>query len=85
MNLKIDIDRKFDNVNAQIQKLSSQLQILQAGQRNQSRNGRSRSRPRSDSPAGNNSNSNLCYYHNKFGERAFKCIQPCSFQSTENI
>ena len=29
----------------------------------------------------NNNNSELCYYHNKFGEKAFKCQQPCTWQN----
>lgn len=40
---------------------------------------RSKSRRRSNSYI--SENSNFCYYHRRFGEQSFKCIQPCEFQS----
>lgn len=29
-------------------------------------------------------NPKYCYYHNKFGEKARKCTQPCTYKKTEN-
>ncbi|XP_036318807.1 uncharacterized protein LOC118733502 [Rhagoletis pomonella] len=44
---------------------------------------RSRSRWRGGRPFMAKSNSNLCWYHVKFGEKATKCREPCSFSSSK--
>ncbi|KYM98353.1 hypothetical protein ALC62_10939 [Cyphomyrmex costatus] len=41
------------------------------------RNFRSKSRDKSDS-----TNSEICFYHRKFGSKAFKCTVPCSMSKT---
>lgn len=41
---------------------------------------RSRSRRNNSKSRSRSRNADLCWYHNKFGERARKCTQPCSHQ-----
>lgn len=40
---------------------------------------RSRSKNNNTGNANNTNNRNLCFYHSKFGDRAKKCREPCSF------
>lgn len=51
------------------------------GRRSQYRN-RSKSREWNRSPS--ISKTNLCWYHDKFGEKATKCCKPCKFFSNSN-
>lgn len=44
---------------------------------------RSRSRSRSKSKPRQLSSSDLCWYHEKFSEKANKCIQPCSYSKNQ--
>ncbi|GBM36992.1 hypothetical protein AVEN_9478-1 [Araneus ventricosus] len=61
----------------QISELSKQVETLNA--RFASLNAKTRrNRSRSKSRERNN---RLCFYHYKFGDRAHKCIKPCSFQN----
>ncbi|GBN54905.1 Transposon Ty3-I Gag-Pol polyprotein [Araneus ventricosus] len=61
----------------QILELSKQVETLNA--RFASLNAKKgHSRSRSESRERNN---RLCFYHYKFGDRAHKCIKPCSFQN----
>lgn len=41
----------------------------------------SRNRGRSQSRNRNFRNSDFCYYHNRFGEKALKCREPCKFKT----
>lgn len=46
---------------------------------------RSRSRSRSNQRSKNdNNNKNYCFYHNRFGAKAHKCTQPCSYANSGN-
>lgn len=67
----------------QVEQLTREVASLRAmlsserRNRNRSRsrdNNRSRSRSRSHDPS-------VCWYHNRFGQRATKCTTPCSFNS----
>lgn len=49
--------------------------------RNPARRPRSNSRGRTDN---NNSTTGYCRYHDKFGEKSFKCYQPCSFNRNKS-
>ncbi|GBN68147.1 Transposon Tf2-6 polyprotein [Araneus ventricosus] len=60
----------------QISELSKRVETLNA--RFPSLNAKKRHRSRSESRERNN---RLCFYHYKFGDRAHKCIKPCSFQN----
>ncbi|GBN11248.1 Transposon Tf2-8 polyprotein [Araneus ventricosus] len=63
----------------QISELSKQIETLNA--RFASLNAKKRhSRSRSES---RERNKRLCFYHYKFGDRAHKCIKPCSFQNND--
>lgn len=62
--------------------------ISNAGQRqsrSRSKSDKSRSASRSPSRKMEDAESNtLCYYHNRFGDKATKCRKPCSFSKSEN-
>ncbi|CAH2101295.1 unnamed protein product [Euphydryas editha] len=88
---RVSAGNSVDELKLQIEELTRQVASLQANQvRNahykysrlpRSRERRSsahryRSRSRSRTPK-----SNYCWYHNRFGVRANKCIEPCSFKS----
>lgn len=56
-----------------------QQQVINQLQQNLQHENRSRSRQRSLTPNRNG----ICYYHNKWGNDARKCTQPCKFSSIQ--
>ncbi|XP_041976648.1 uncharacterized protein LOC121731318 [Aricia agestis] len=62
----------------QIEQLTKQVAELSTHQSRQPRRRFDRQRYRSRSRSQSRSNG-MCYYHNKFGNKAFKCTRPCSF------
>ena len=76
---------------ADIQELRSEISRLEklvrslARSRSPSRSARSsqRSPTPTPTPASNTSDNSLCWYHQKFGDRARDCRQPCSWSSNE--
>lgn len=71
--------RLIENLQKQISELSLQVSTL-AKQRPSRPYHRYRSESRNRSYSGNR-HSDICYYHKKFGDKAFKCKQPCTFAS----
>lgn len=69
----------------QISKLTEQVNQLYTRSRSQSRykTNRSRNRSRSQSTSSND-NRDLCWYHQRFQDKAKKCTAPCSFKKQEN-
>lgn len=70
----------------EIAELRRQMQSLVSSDRSGRARYQSSSRPRSRSSSRQRSNSNyrkfpMCWYHNKFGDKASKCNQPCDFKS----
>ncbi|CAH8523574.1 unnamed protein product [Dicrocoelium dendriticum] len=70
----------------QIKLLSEQIAELRASH---SRQFRCFSRRRSNSRtyrsnSNNRQSDNYCWYHNKFGHRARKCVSPCLFRNSKN-
>ena len=65
INMVSDLTKQIAELSADVQKLKSQR-------------GRSTSRKRSDSSR--KRTNGLCYYHRKYGSKAYKCQSPCSFQ-----
>lgn len=61
------------NLEMKIEALTKQIEVLSSHSRS-----RSKSRTRSNSKSNGKP---LCWYHYKFGERAVKCVQPCSFST----
>ena len=84
-NFKSSVNSKFETISAQISTLNSQIQNLTQQfyqfQSNSNRFSRNRQRSRSfnRSPVPNGNSSTQRYYHTKFGDRAHKCIPPCSY------
>ena len=73
-------DPQLQQLRAEVTRLAELVASLITRPRQRSRS-RSRDRPRS-SPAPTDSpqpSDALCWYHNKFGESAKKCQQPCSW------
>lgn len=68
-----DLVKELQELRLQVQQLSFQRQD---GRRSKSRS-RSKSQHRRNSTPGKKDQS-LCYYHNRFGEKARKCTQPCA-------
>lgn len=66
-------DSTLQRMQQQISELSLEIAKLRGRSRHKSQ---TRSRDRSNYRRPNYRN--VCYYHAKFGDRAFKCVQPCS-------
>ncbi|XP_025991342.1 uncharacterized protein LOC113003955 [Solenopsis invicta] len=77
-----------DKLLKEIVELKQQVKklALRDRQRSGSR-GRTPSRGRAKQRGNNDSNksSEYCYYHNKFGDKAFKCTPPCSYDKTKSL
>jgi len=73
---------RFRSIENAIAALTAQVANLVTLQSNGSNHSRSRSRSKSRS--NNNKNNGMCFYHDRFGASAHKCIAPCTFKSPEN-
>ncbi|XP_073830410.1 uncharacterized protein [Musca autumnalis] len=62
----------------QIEVLTAAVQQLHETRSRQNSSSRTRSNSRTNSNA-----SGICYYHRRFGQRANKCRQPCTFKSNQ--
>lgn len=71
----------------QIQLLTESIQKLTSNSQNSSQNSRFRSRSKSRSNSKSKSSrlnsTELCWYHQKFGDNARKCISPCNFAKND--
>lgn len=86
-NMLQDLAAQNNRLENEIFEIRRMLSNLNVNTNNDSRNSRSRafnenrqnyrSRSRSKTPA----NNKLCWYHEKYGSRAHKCIKPCSFST----
>ncbi|KAK5641171.1 hypothetical protein RI129_009718 [Pyrocoelia pectoralis] len=72
-----DWDRKFNELRHDMMQEINKMQKRTFYPRNRNR---SKNRPRSSSRKSNTEG--LCYYHNRFAEKARKCTKPCTFQSS---
>ncbi|KAK2578544.1 hypothetical protein KPH14_012573 [Odynerus spinipes] len=78
-----------------IEKLTKMVQALSRRQQSQTRNFERRSRSktrsqyvrnRSKSRENYNATTNgICYYHNRFADKAWQCKQPCAWKKTPNV
>ena len=64
--------------------LRSEIAALREELHSMPRRGRSRSRPRSSSPASRSGSAQLCWYHLRYGDKARKCTSPCARQPSES-
>lgn len=72
-------------------KINKRLDFLETNQKRNSRRDSStardkgsRTRSPSRQEASNQNASGICYFHNKFGDAATKCVKPCKFPTTGN-
>ena len=82
-----DLRKKIDQLTKQVHALESRLRS-RSKQRSSSRDnrfkkGRSRER-RPNSPITTPHEGNDCWYHWRYGDKAHKCTQPCSYNKREN-
>nr|XP_041632347.1 uncharacterized protein LOC121502710 [Drosophila kikkawai] len=74
-----------DKILQQINNKLSQLLSTTNQQRGRSYNrSPSNNSYRSNTPSRDNSNPQLCWYHNKYADGAQRCIQPCSFHTNNS-
>jgi hypothetical protein len=70
---KSELAAELVDIKAQLTKLNEAVEKL--GQRDRSRN-----RSRDRSPHSSSKNPDYCYFHNRFGDKACKCVKPCTYQ-----
>lgn len=68
-----DLKQQISQLNLKMDKLSASYQRSRSNSRNRNQRNRSPSRNR------------LCWYHFRFGEKATKCLKPCSFKSENSM
>ncbi|XP_071834144.1 uncharacterized protein [Apostichopus japonicus] len=73
---------EVQQLSEQVRELTAQIASLKSEVRERSRS-RSRSRQRFNSQSNNTSNvdSDICWYHQSFGDKARKCRAPCKYPS----
>lgn len=72
--------KQIAELTKEVSSLKGQLRNSRSQTRDEGRrhfNRRSRSRSKSQNP-------DFCWYHNRFANRAHKCISPCKFNTSEN-
>lgn len=67
------------NLAAQIEALSKQIEHMSRSTNKSSNKSRNNSRSKSRS-----ARDGKCWYHNRYQEKAKKCVQPCNFQNAKN-
>lgn len=72
------INSLITNFNSSMNLLQRQMSNLQPQNRDRAYKSRSTSRSRDETTL----NRNLCFYHTKFGDRATKCVNPCSWNNS---
>lgn len=74
-----------NNIAQDLQKQISNLalQIAEMNRRRDSSPQRRKYRSNSRNRSKNNSDPNNCYFHQRFGERAYKCTPPCKYQTSK--
>ena len=87
--LRSEVDFKINNVLTQLSYLSGQLNSMQQAMSQQNNNrysrprdhsrSRSTSRDRGTRRNESQNRNGVCYYHERFGDQARKCILPCSY------
>lgn len=75
-NIMNDMSRQIAELSKQVASLQSQLNSRRSRSHSRSHSNNNRKRSRSKSKT---SDPSVCWYHNKFGNRANKCTTPCSF------
>lgn len=78
-----EIAEQLQTLSEKVHKLSLRLDSMsnKGGTRGRSRSSNSSSsRSRSKSP---NSSEKVCFYHRSFGDKAKKCLRPCSYESNQ--
>lgn len=80
-NSAIDaLTQKVEELTRKLETMSTELNRRSRSRSNGRRKPWSRSRSRFRS-----SNNSYCFYHDRFGERARRCIQPCTYKKQENF
>jgi len=78
------LEMQIQALTKQVATLATHLARGRTKERNLDKRNRSRSRSRSRSQATNKEyNKSHCFYHNRFGEKAKKCTQPCTYKNSE--
>ena len=80
-SLSLPSAEEFYQLKEEVKNLTIQLQaLLHRPQHNPHFRGRSNSRGRqSNSRSRDRSKADICYYHKRFGDRAYRCITPCTY------
>ena len=65
-------DKQLGNMSGAIDKLNRKLEKFTSYQRN-----------KGSAPTSNISKNELCFYYNRYGNRAHKCISPCSWHAND--
>lgn len=85
-SFRLYVDSKFDSIQSQLDTLDRRFSSQQSFDRSHQYNNRSM-RNRSNSRVGHNFVSDrvkFCFYHTKFGDKAHKCVKPCSYTCQGN-
>lgn len=78
-------NKRLENEISEMKKMISRLSVDSIDSNRRSRsNDRNFNRNRSQSRKRNQNQTNMCWYHSKWGDKASKCKQPCSFQTNPN-
>lgn len=81
---EVNLAQRLDEVCRQVAAMQVQLKALRRREtRSRSRDKSSSSRRRCFSPPPTTS-SEFCWYHHRYGSKAQKCSQPCSYKSTNS-
>lgn len=73
LDARNSIEQRLSSLEKAMETLANSFSEL-SNKLNESSKSRSRSRSRTPGASGH------CFYHNRFGERAHRCLQPCSFR-----
>ena len=68
----MSFDKQLGNMSDAVDELNRKLEKFTSDQRN-----------KGSAPTSTISKNGLCFYHNRYGNRAHKCISPCSWHAND--
>lgn len=77
---KPTLESLFEKIDEKLDKLNTRLNRIESGAHKSRRDNTPNSRNRSKS---NNKDTEICFYHERYGEDAKKCREPCVFKNQQ--
>ena len=80
-NILTEINKQLENVNTQFKTLEKRLNNLELASKKTNNNQRTTDRRTNANATTNQNKIGLCWYHENYGNKAYRCQSPCNFNN----